>query len=25
VFALFAWSLKVEERIRNRAYSPEWR
>jgi hypothetical protein len=25
VFALFAWSLKVETRIRNRAYAPEWR
>jgi hypothetical protein len=25
VFALFTFSLKVEERIRNRAYAPEWR
>ena len=25
VFALFAVSLKVEERIRNRNYAPEWR
>lgn len=25
VFALFAWSLNVEARIRNRAYAPEWR
>jgi hypothetical protein len=25
VFALFAWSLNVESRIRNRAYAPEWR
>ena len=25
VFALFTVSLKVEERIRNRAYAPEWR
>ena len=25
VFALFAWSLRVETRIRNRAYAPEWR
>jgi hypothetical protein len=25
VFALFALSLKVEEKIRNRAYAPEWR
>ena len=25
VFALFIFSLKVEERIRNRAYAPEWR
>jgi hypothetical protein len=25
VCALFTFSLKVEERIRNRAYAPEWR
>jgi hypothetical protein len=25
VFALFIFSLVVEERIRNRAYAPEWR
>jgi len=25
VFALFTYSLKVETRIRNRAYAPEWR
>jgi len=25
VFALFAWSLRVERQIRNRAYAPEWR
>jgi hypothetical protein len=25
VFALFTFSLKVERRIRNRAYAPEWR
>ncbi len=25
VFSLFAWSLKVETSIRNRAYAPEWR
>ena len=25
VFALFTISLKIEERIRNRAYAPEWR
>jgi hypothetical protein len=25
VFALFTFSLKVEERVRNRAYAPEWR
>jgi hypothetical protein len=25
VFALFMLSLKVEERIRNRAYAPDWR
>ena len=25
VFGLFTWSLKVEQRIRNRNYSPEWR
>jgi hypothetical protein len=25
VFGVFAWSLKVEERIRNRNYAPEWR
>lgn len=25
VFGIFAWSLKVETRIRNRNYAPEWR
>ncbi len=25
VFALFAWSLRVERKERNRHYSPEWR
>ena len=25
VFVLFVWSLKVETRIRNRGYAPEWR
>ena len=25
VVALFTWSLRVEERIRNRRYAPEWR
>src|SRR4051794_28178817 len=25
VFALFTYSLRVETRIRNRAYAPEWR
>ena len=25
VFALFLWSLKVEQRIRNRDVAPEWR
>jgi hypothetical protein len=25
VFALFAFSLTVERRMRNRAYAPEWR
>lgn len=25
VFALFTFSLSVEQRIRNRAYAPEWR
>jgi hypothetical protein len=25
VFALFAWSLRVERQIRNQAYAPEWR
>jgi hypothetical protein len=25
VVALFTWSLKVEERMRNRHYAPEWR
>src|SRR5262245_5244440 len=25
VFALFSWSLRIEARIRNRAYAPEWR
>ena len=25
VFALFAWSLRVERQHRNRGYAPEWR
>jgi hypothetical protein len=25
VFSLFLWSLRVERRIRNRSYAPEWR
>ncbi len=25
VFAIFVWSLRVETRIRNRNYAPEWR
>lgn len=25
VFGVFAWSLRVEARIRNRNYAPEWR
>ena len=25
VFAVFMWSLRVERRIRNRDYAPEWR
>lgn len=25
VFALFAWSLRVERKQRNRRYAPEWR
>jgi len=25
VFALFAWSLKVEAKMRNQGYAPEWR
>ncbi len=25
VFALFLWSLRVERRLRNRHYAPEWR
>jgi hypothetical protein len=25
VVALFTWSLRVEARIRNRSYAPEWR
>jgi len=25
VFGLFLWSLRVERRIRNRNYAPEWR
>jgi hypothetical protein len=25
VFVLFAWSLRVETKIRNSAYAPEWR
>jgi len=25
VFAVFMWSLRVEQRIRNRNYAPEWR
>ena len=25
VFGIFAWSLRVEARIRNRNYAPEWR
>ena len=25
VFAVFVWSLRVEQRIRDRRYAPEWR
>ena len=25
VFGVFVWSLRVEQRIRNRNYAPEWR
>jgi len=25
VFGIFAWSLRVETRVRNRHYAPEWR
>jgi hypothetical protein len=25
VFGVFAWSLRVERKIRNRMYAPEWR
>ena len=25
VFAVFIWSLRVEQRLRNRHYAPEWR
>ena len=25
VFAVFVWSLRIEQKIRNRNYAPEWR